>query len=114
MKKGKDAAMRRMLLVGWFIAAAAQAAPKIEFDRMVYDFGKTSLVDSVTGKFIFTNTGDEVRKVGEAKTSCGCTVAKILTDTLKPGDKGELEFTLTVGQYAQKFHKEIRVSSNDP
>src|SRR5258706_15218702 len=100
MKKGMDAAMRQMLLICWFIAAAAHAAPKIEFDRMVYDFGKTSLVDSVTGKFIFTNTGDELLKVGEPKTSCGCTVAKIVTDTLKPGEKGELEFILTVGQHA--------------
>src|SRR2546422_5920632 len=70
-KKGMDASMT------WLLALGLLAAPKIEFDRMVYDFGKTSLVDKVSGTFTFQNTGDEVLKVGEPKPSCGCTVAQI-------------------------------------
>ena len=41
-------------------AAAATtnaAAPKIQFDKTVYDFGTTSLVDSVTGTFTYQNVG---------------------------------------------------------
>ena len=105
--------MKRALLL-CLVATAAQAAPKIEFDRMVYDFGKTSLVDSVSGTFTFRNTGDEVLKVEQPKPSCGCTVAKIAPDSVKPGEKGALEFKLSVGQQSQELIKEIRVSSNDP
>src|SRR5437867_354177 len=107
-KKGMDAGMT------WLLALGLLAAPKIEFERTVYEFGKTSLVDSVSGTFTFRNTGDEVLLLKEPKTSCGCTVAKLQTDALKPGEKSALEFTLAVGQRAQEFHKEIRVASNDP
>ena len=57
---------------------------------MVYDFGKTSLVDKVTGRFTIRNTGDEVLNIQPPKPSCGCTVAKLDPNTLKPGEKGTL------------------------
>ncbi len=106
--------MKHILLLCLVSVAATAAAPRIEFDRTVYDFGKTSLVNSVTGTFTFHNRGDEVLKVEQPKPSCGCTVAKINSDTLKPGEKAELVFQLAIGQHAQRLAKDIRVSSNDP
>jgi hypothetical protein len=113
-KKGMGASMKRARLFLFLVAATAQAAPKIEFDRPDYDFGTTSLVESVTGKFVYRNTGDEVLKLLPPKPSCGCTVAKLTADTLKPGESGEMEFNIGLGYHEQKFSKEIYVSSNDP
>jgi hypothetical protein len=107
------AIMKRALLL-WLVATTAQAAPKIEFDRMVYDFGKTSLVDSVTGKFTYRNTGDEALELQPPKPSCGCTVAKLTASTLQPGESGEMEFNMALGFQTEQFQKGIYVSSNDP
>lgn len=88
--------------------------PKIEFAQTVYDFGTTSLVDSVTGTFTFTNVGDGILKVEKPSTSCGCTVAGVKPDSLKPGEKGELVFTLRVAGMRGHAEKSITVPSNDP
>src|SRR5258708_3436159 len=65
---------------------APTAAPKIQFDKTVYDFGTTSLVDSVTGTFTFQNVGDGELKMGKPQPSCGCTVASVKPEVLKPGE----------------------------
>lgn len=96
------------------VTAQAEGAPKIEFDRMVYDFGKTSHVATVSGVFKFKNVGDGILKVEPPKPSCGCTVAELKPDTLKPGETGELPFTLNLGLYRAIFEKHIAVRSNDP
>jgi Protein of unknown function (DUF1573) len=98
----------------WTVAAGAEPAPKIQFDRAVYDFGSTSLVESVSGTFIFRNAGDAVLRVQEPKPSCGCTVAKLSSDTLKPGEAGELAFTLRFVNADGIIEKDIAVPSNDP
>lgn len=100
----------------WLATAVVASAgtPKITFDRLVYDFGKTALVETVTGTFTYQNTGDAELKVEQPKPSCGCTVAKLSATTLAPGEKGELVFSLSVGAGSQKMKKEIIVPSNDP
>jgi len=113
-KKGMGVTMKRASLLWLLATAAATAAPKIELDRTVYDFGTTSLVDGVTGKFIYRNAGDEMLKIQPPKPSCGCTVAKLTADNLKPGESGELAFTIGLGYHTQRLSKEIYVSSNDP
>jgi hypothetical protein len=80
----------------------------------VYDFGTTSLVDSVTGTFTFQNVGDAELKMGKPQPSCGCTVASVKPEVLKPGDKGELVFKVNVGSAHGALEKHITVPSNDP
>src|SRR5579859_5308429 len=80
----RGGAVKRLACL-WFISVTAEwadNAPKIEFDRTVYDFCTTSLVESVTGTFTFTNAGDDVLKLQAPKPSCGCTVARLSSDTL--------------------------------
>src|ERR1041384_5960856 len=76
------------------IAALAAGAPKIQFEQTVYDFGKTSQVEPVSGTFKFKNTGDADLKVQPPKPSCGCTIASVKPEALPPGASGELTFTL--------------------
>jgi hypothetical protein len=96
------------------LAAQAQGTPKIQFDETTFDFGKTSQVETVSGVFKFKNTGDAILKLDAPKPSCGCTVANLKSDTLAPGETGELPFTLSLGQYRGTLEKHITVHSNDP
>jgi hypothetical protein len=87
---------------------------RIKFDQMVYDFGTTSMVQSLTGTFTFQNKGDGVLEVRKPATSCGCTVAAIKPERLEPGQKGELVFTLNVGDITRgHIEKQITVPCND-
>jgi hypothetical protein len=97
--------------------AAKPPAPlpgKIQFDKTVYDFGPTSLVDAVTGTFTFQNAGTGDLKIEKPQPSCGCTVASVKPDLLKPGEKGELVFTVRVAGQRGPLAKSITVPSNDP
>ncbi len=95
-------------------AAAPAPAGKLQFDKTVYDFGPTALVDSVTGTFTFQNTGAGDLKIEKPQPSCGCTVASVKPDSLKPGEKGELVFTVRVAGQRGQLEKHINVPSNDP
>ena len=108
------------LLTAVFLAGAmccvglAADTPKIQFDQLVYDFGKTSLVENVSGTFNYKNVGDGILKIEPPKLSCGCTTAGLKPDTLKPGESGELNFTLNLGRSRANMEKHITVLSNDP
>ena len=95
-------------------SALGEGAPILQFDQVVYDFGKTSQVQSVSGVFKYKNTGDGLLKIESAKPSCGCTVAELKPDTLPPGASGELPFTLVPGPYRAIMEKHIAIKSNDP
>jgi Protein of unknown function (DUF1573) len=94
--------------------APPTGTPKIQFDKTVYDFGTTSQVTSVTGTFTFHNAGTAELKLQKPAPSCGCTVAGVKPDVLKPGEKGELVFTVNLGAARGSLEKHINVPSNDP
>ncbi len=95
-------------------AVKAGPAPKIQFDRTVYDFGSTSMVSQLAGKFIISNVGEGTLEIKKPHASCGCTVPALKADKLAPGEKTELTFTLTVGTPRGHVEKHITVPSNDP
>ena len=97
-------------------AAAPSGTPKIKFEKVVYDFGTTSMVQMVVGTFAFQNDGDGELVLQKPTTSCGCTVASVKPESLKlkPGEKGEIGFTLSVGAARGSVEKHITVNSNDP
>ena len=92
----------------------AAGAPQIQFDQTLFDFGKVTQVETVTGTFKFKNVGDGVLKIEPPKPSCGCTIASLKPDTLQPGESGELAFTLNLGRSRTSMEKHIAVTSNDP
>lgn len=102
------------LLAGAMCVSGLAAAPQIQFEKTVYDFGKVSVVESVTGSFKYKNVGDAVLKIEPPKASCGCTVAELKQDSLKPGESGELAFTFNLGRVRAEMAKQITITSNDP
>ncbi len=96
------------------VVALADGDPKIQFDRTVWDFGKTSRVESVSGTFKFKNVGDGLLRILEPIPSCNCTVASLKPDTLRPGETGELSFVLNLGLSKANLEEHITIHSNDP
>lgn len=89
-------------------------APKIKLDQLVYDFGTTSMVQQLAGKFIVSNTGDAPLELKKPVPTCGCTVPALKTDKLAPGESTELNFTLNIGSPRGHVEKSITLNSNDP
>ena len=121
MKRGIVAGVICLGLLSGFVrgeepakAAPKAGTPKINFDSTVYDFGRTSQVDRVTGTFVFHNVGDGVLKLDKPQPGCGCTVAGVKPEVLQPGEKGELTFTLNLPRTRANLQKQITVLCNDP
>ncbi|WP_337044081.1 DUF1573 domain-containing protein [Emticicia sp. 17c] len=55
--------------------AAAENAPKIEFEEESFDFGKLKEGDIVEHKFAFKNVGKSPLQILNVQVQCGCTVA---------------------------------------
>lgn len=46
---------------------------------------------TVTGTFVFKNSGTETIRIVSTRSSCGCTVPELPKDTIEPGEVGELK-----------------------
>jgi len=89
-----------------------KAGPKIEFESMVYDFGKVGPRQKLNGEFKFTNTGDETLKITNVQKCCGA-VINLDKKELAPGESGVLKVQYTSSSMPSKITKKLYVSSND-
>jgi hypothetical protein len=90
-------------------------APKLWIKNTVYDFGKISSGDVVSTSFFLTNIGKTNLNIRKTKTSCGCTIPKLVTkDDLKPQESVELKVTFnSLGRRGNQI-KSVIIYSNDP
>jgi hypothetical protein len=105
-------------IVGPFFSSNLNAAeagmPVIRFETNFFDFGKLSIPGKVAGSFKFRNAGAGTLKVDPPAPSCGCVDAKVNTNTLAPGETGEISYTINLEHTMRGAQKHIRVHSNDP
>jgi hypothetical protein len=93
---------------------AAVKQPKVEINPSSYDFGTVNEGDKATAVFNIKNTGDADLIIYDAKPSCGCTVAKLSSKDVKPGETATLEAVYNSINASGQVHKNIAVSTNDP
>jgi len=94
-------------------AAPAVGSPKIQFESLVYDFGKVSGGAAVKHDFIFTNTGDAELVISGVAPSCGCTTAGEWTKSVAPGNTGIIPLQFNSGQFSGQITKTATITSND-
>jgi hypothetical protein len=87
--------------------------PEIRFETNIFDFGKVTGRERVSGVFRFRNTGTAVLRIDPPETSCECTVPELKTNTIAPGETGELSYIIALDR-PLKGQRLIRVHSNDP
>lgn len=91
------------------------AQPEIKFESTTYDFGKIKEEGGkVTGKFIFTNVGNEPLELTNVRPGCGCTAANYSKGAIAPGEQGYIEATYNPYNRPGAFNKNIRVTTNEP
>jgi hypothetical protein len=89
-------------------------SPKIQFETNFLELGKITAVDTVSGVFKFKNVGSALLKVSPPMPGCDCTESKVKPDILKPGETGEITYTIKFEKPMHDERKYIRVRSNDP
>lgn len=94
------------------VPAELKAGPKIEFENLVYDFGKVGPRQKLNGEFKFTNTGDETLKITNVQKCCGA-VINLDKKELAPGESGVLKVQYTSSSMPSTITKKLYVSSND-
>lgn len=88
--------------------------PKAVFFSKSHDFGPIAEGEKVSTVFYFKNTGTADLLVKKIRTSCGCTAVLLSSDTIKPGDTGELKVSFDSSGFKGKTEKSIYFHSNDP
>ncbi len=91
-----------------------QAPPKIEFEKMYYDFGTISMGEKVSFTFKFENKGGADLIIKDAYASCGCTVAEYDKKPIKPGKSGGVEVVFDSRGRRGVQHKTVILETNTP
>jgi len=92
---------------------SGQGAPHISFEKTTHDFGEIASAATNVCEFKFTNTGNNVLKVGKIQSTCGCTVPKLSKEEYAPGESGTVEVKYNSGRHPGSATKHLYVSSND-
>jgi len=104
-----------LLLLAVVAVFFCYAQPEIKFENTTYDFGKIHEEGGkVTGKFVFTNVGNEPLELLNVRPGCGCTAANYSKGAIAPGEQGYIEATYNPYNRPGAFNKNIRVTTNEP
>jgi hypothetical protein len=102
-------------LLAVVVSIVCFAQPEIKFENTTYDFGKIKEEGGkVSGKFVFTNVGNEPLELTNVRPGCGCTAANYTKGAIAPGEKGYIEATYNPYNRPGAFNKNIRVTTNEP
>lgn len=102
-----------VLIAGLSVIYAQLQGPKIAVSSETFDFGDIKPGEIVKHNFTIANNGDDILRIENVITSCGCTAAELTKRELKPGESVPLgvEFNST-GRSGQQV-KYISVMTND-
>ena len=92
---------------------AEEAAPKIVFEKEVYDFGQIAPRTKNNCEFKFTNAGRGPLKIEKIKSSCGCTVPELTKKEYASGESGSIKVAYRTGSHPGSRKRYITVPSND-
>ncbi len=96
-------------------AAAEAKSPKLEATPDSFDFGTVEEGEKPMAVFTLKNTGGSELVIYDAKPSCGCTLAKLSSKQLMPGETATLEAVYNShNARGGKVSKYVTVKTNDP
>lgn len=93
-------------------SVAPEDAPKIVFERDVYDFGKIVTGEKVQHDFKFKNEGKSPLIISDATATCGCTVPEIPKEPILPGAEATLKVVFDSTNKTGLQDKVITITSN--
>ncbi|MBK9303370.1 MAG: DUF1573 domain-containing protein [bacterium] len=108
---------RRLAMLALLTAlpvATAFASAKVSIMPPEIDFGRLEQNEARSANLVVRNEGDLVLDIINVESTCGCTVAKPLRDSLQPGESTTIEVTFNSKDFQGPQHKIITVQTNDP
>jgi len=91
---------------------SVESAPKLKFEKEVYDFGKIKAGEKVVYDFELSNTGKTPLIIKSAVASCGCTVPEIPKDPILTGSKSKINVVFNSEGKEGLQDKVITVTAN--
>ncbi|MBB2145412.1 DUF1573 domain-containing protein [Pedobacter sp. LMG 31464] len=93
-------------------AVLAEDAPKVKFEKEIYDFGVIKQGEKVQTSFKFTNTGKTPLIITDATATCGCTAPEYPKTPVKPGEEGVIKVTFDSTGKMGMQDKVVTITSN--
>jgi hypothetical protein len=103
-----------LLLTILILPTTVLAAPRLQAEAPLFNFGKVAEGSKTEHTFRFQNTGDTPLIISKVRSSCGCTAALLSAEKLAPGEWGELKTTFNSKGFQGAVTKTVYVYSNDP
>lgn len=88
--------------------------PKITLSSELWDFGDALYGDALQQTFTIKNEGDADLILDRVKGSCSCTVPRLTTKLLKPGESTEVTVIFNTKKRQGQISTNVQVRSNDP
>ncbi len=85
---------------------------KIQFENVLYDFGRMKSGEPVKHTYNFTNVGDQVLEIKGVQPQCGCTAAGEWTKEVAPGKAGQIPIQFNTTGYNGPVFKQVTVTCN--
>jgi len=96
------------------VTSGPKAGAWIAFDEGSAEFGTVDQGMESTKVFVYRNKGNQLLRISDVISSCGCTVVQPSPKELPPGGVGRLSVTFKSGNFSGPVHKTVTVRSNDP
>ena len=93
---------------------ASPSGPRIAIEPATFDFGAALPNKTLSKEFLIRNFGGSDLVIESVSTTCGCTVGKLDTRTLKPGAAVPLRVSLETRTYSGALQRAVLIRSNDP
>lgn len=91
-------------------AAQETIAGKVEFNKLIHDFGDVSITDGpLKCSYKVKNISDKTIAIYSVTTSCGCTDVKWTREPLRPGAAGNIEVVYSNDEGPYPFNKSLTV-----
>ncbi len=89
-------------------------APKILFENTNFDFGTAKSGEKVIHDFAFKNDGKSNLIIRKSSPSCGCTIANLKTNIIKPGELDTVRIIFNSTGRNGHQDKQVTIITNDP
>ncbi len=87
-------------------------APKVKFEKEIFDFGVIEQGEKVQFDFKFKNTGKMPLIITDATATCGCTVPEYPKEPVKPGEEGTIKVVFNSTGKEGMQDKQVTIFSN--
>jgi len=104
----------KALFLIWTLLLGPVFGDRVEFDKLVHDFGEISIKDGpVSCTFTVKNISDTPVAIFSVITTCGCTEVEWPRTRIQPGETGTISVTYDNDEGVHSFDKQITVYLSD-